>query len=163
MFTQSRQNQILALVIAMFWEIYIITRPNITMPILFGDKTVATFDLWSGQHLLTGMILGAVLRNRSRQPFLVVIIIAYGWEVVEWSMESGWWGSAVAHWKHGHEHWSNRLFSDPLMAMVGAKLSLRFRVLIWVAIPVTIIWCVANILAPDCMAIQRSFLAFITT
>lgn len=160
---KSMQRRGLTTLIALFWFFYVATRSPMTIPMFFGDKTVATFDLWSCQHLLSGIIFGALLRGRTSRPTLFLLIAAYGWEALEWSMESGWMGTTVAHWKAGHEHWSNRLLSDPLVAIIGMKLSLRFRWLIWVAVPGTIIWCLANLLAPDCMAVQQRILEFFTT
>lgn len=160
--TESAQRRILAALIFTFWCLYIGTRPTITTPTLFGDKTTALFDFWSCQHLLSGMVFGALFGDHRRMIFLLVIA-GYSWETAEWAMESGLAGSTIEHWKAGYECWLNRLLCDPLLAIIGALISRRFRWIVWVAIPLTIAWCGANVLATDCMEVQRYVISIFTT
>jgi len=161
-FTESAQRRILAALIFTFWCTYIGTRSEITAPVLFGDKQVATFDLWSIQHFLSGCIIGALFRKYQR-PIFIALVIAYVWESSEWTGESGLLGDAIAYWKAGHEHWANRLIADPALVAIGAYVSHRFRWVIWGAVPITVTWCIANVFAPDCMAIQQYIINALTT
>lgn len=161
-FTESAKRWILTALIFTLWCAYICTRSELTIPVFFGDKQVAMFDLWSFQHFLSGCIIGALLRKCQRSIFLA-LIVAYIWEPSEWAGESGLLGDAIMHWKAGHEHWANRLLADPVLVAIGAYTAHRFHWIIWVAVPITILWCAANVLAPDCMAIQQYIINALTT
>lgn len=160
--TESAQRRVLAALIFTFWCLYLGTRVPVTAPVFFGDKTVAIFDLWSCQHLLSGILFAAVFRNHRRMMFLL-LIAAFSWEAAEWAMESGLAGATIGHWKAGHEFWLNRLLCDPLLAVIGAQISRRFRWAVWVAVPLTVAWCAVNVLAVDCMEVQRYVISIFTT
>jgi len=101
---------------------------------LVGHKTTAMFDIWSVEHWVTGMCIGAAmhLAVRRKMPALdavtyyaLVAMVAFAWEVIEHYLETGLAGQAVAYWFQGVEHWSNRMVSDPLLVLLGACLVRR--------------------------------------
>ncbi len=124
---------------------------------LVGHKTEAIVDLWSICHLLSGMALGSFgvgkLNSKSQKhsynkfskgniskSVLVVVIIAYVWEFLEYFLEAGLAGVAVSAWFNGHEDWFNRLITDPLLLVIGYLVALKLPYLIWPARFLLIIW-----------------------
>lgn len=97
--------------------------------LLFGDKTLAVFDVWSIEHFVSGMCFGSliplVLQARSKKIssqlyFITVFAIAMTWEVLEHYLETGLAGNKVVHWFQGVEFILNRALSDPLLLLLGA-------------------------------------------
>jgi len=132
------------------------------LPILFGDKTEAIFDLWSIQHFCSGALIGALLIRVSRDAkadrrtfVLFMLAIAIGWETTELAMESGVFGHAVSQWKHGHEHWANRFVGDPAMVALGGLTARRYAWAWKAALLPCAIWLIVNIAAHDSMSINR--------
>lgn len=142
--------------------LHILVSHRSDMPMLIGDRSEAMFDLWSFQHFCSGILIGSLLAyvgvasKLTRQRFvLLILVIALSWEVTELAMESGLFGQAVAHWKRGFEHWSNRFIGDPGLVILGGLLARRFKsAWKWVLVPVSV-WLVANIASPDSMSIQQ--------
>lgn len=135
------------------------TAPN--LPFLVGDRSEAIFDLWSIQHLLSGIIIGSALtyfyttRLNWQKFALLMLVFALTWEATELAMESGWCGQAVSNWKRGFEHWGNRFIGDPLMVTIGGLITRRYKsAWKWILIPATI-WLIANIASPNSMSIQN--------
>lgn len=130
-------------------------------PLLIGDRTKAAFDLWSLQHFCAGVLLGALLMrtpvgSAPRRSFaLFGALLALSWEAAELAMEAGWFGAAISHWKDGFEHWSNRLFGDPLMVTSGCLVARRFRHAWKIVLPPAGIWLLFNLTSPSSMTIQR--------
>lgn len=131
-------------------------------PLLFGERSNAIFDLWSLQHCMSGVILGALittikpsLKKRRIVFFAYILTVAYLWELLELTMELGWFGHSIASWKGGFEHWGNRLMGDPVMVLIGGFISLKLtKVWRWISIP-AILWAIVNVAAPHSMYIQR--------
>lgn len=139
---------------------YLATRNTISWPVLFGDKQVAMFDLWSLQHFLTGILIGW-FAVRHPSPVVATIGLAYAWEALEWFMEDGGMGARIASWKAGNEHWANRCIGDPAMVSLGAMLSMRQPRVLWAALPCAVGWLAVNALAKDCMTVQKHLLALL--
>ena len=131
------------------------------MPLLIGDRTRAAFDLWSLQHFCAGILLGALLMrtpigSAPRPSFaLFGVLLALSWEAAELAMEAGWLGAAISHWKDGFEHWSNRLFGDPLMVTSGCLVARRFHQAWKIVLAPAGIWFLINVTSPTSMTIQR--------
>ncbi len=135
------------------------------VPMLFGDRTEATFDLWSIQHFASDVIMGAIVVAYNKRPLWRTVrsidiiyrlfIIAIWWEFAELMMESGTFGPAIAHWKHGFEHWSNRFVGDPLMVVLGGVVAKKFPSTGKWAWALTLVWLASNILAPHSMWVQE--------
>ena len=134
-------------------------------PQLFGDKQISMLDLWSFQHLMSGVLIGATLRwlapdfSASKLRFIsAVMLLSYGWEALELQLELGTFGHCISEWKVGFEHWSNRLVGDPLLGIIGALIARRYRQA-WkfVLIPAAF-WLAINVLSPTSMEIQKIIL-----
>jgi hypothetical protein len=112
------------------------------MMTLIGDKTTAWLDVWSLEHLIAGIsaygiACYAVKKLCShnvispdlfrRFAFVVLLLMAYGWETVEHYLETGATGSeAVTYWFQGVEFWGNRLIADPLIVLAGGMIAVRY-------------------------------------
>jgi hypothetical protein len=130
---------------------------------LWGVKTVAMFDAWSIEHLLSGMSIGYVIRRSTRSALppamktpdqmrtrlrfdlIAVGFAAYSWEAIEHYLETGLAGAGVAFWFQGVEVWSNRLVSDPLMLVLGYWIVSRRPRLVWPARWASLAWLAAHI------------------
>lgn len=104
---------------------------------IWGWKTVAIFDVWTIEHILSGLSIGSLVAVRNTKVFadklgldpgqiatryfdlVGVLFLAFAWESVEHYLETGLAGPAVAYWFQGVELWANRLISDPLMLVIG--------------------------------------------
>ncbi|MDP2586352.1 MAG: hypothetical protein Q8P32_01070 [Candidatus Komeilibacteria bacterium] len=131
------------------------------MPIIWGDQTEAIFDLWSFQHILSGILISliasALLPSRiSRGKFLLVILlVALSWEAVELALEIGFFGQTALQWKHGYEHWGNRMIGDPAMVMLGSVIAPKLKSFWRWILVLAAIWLFGNIAAPNSMVIQN--------
>jgi len=132
------------------------------LPKFVGDRSEATFDLWSLQHFCAGILLGSILLRSKflrlatmKELVIVALLIELGWEATELGMEAGLFGQAIANWKDGYEHWSNRLVGDPLMVALGAFVARRFSYAWKIVLLPAAIWLLINVLSPNTMSIQR--------
>lgn len=117
---------------------------------LWGLKTISALDVWSIEHVLTGITIGSLVAWSSRldKPsdhtlvqrleLYKLLFIAYLWECIEHYLEEGLAGYAVAQWFQGVEHWSNRLITDPLCVLLGYMLYKRYT---WLRVPARIFSC----------------------
>ncbi|RAP37735.1 hypothetical protein DID80_03740 [Candidatus Marinamargulisbacteria bacterium SCGC AAA071-K20] len=105
--------------------------------LIWGLKTTSLMDVWSIDHVLSGMSVGyiAYTFNRSLQhkyslkvenetfftiiDIVLVLLLAFMWETFEHYLEIGLMGSTVEYWFQGVEYWANRFIFDPLMLVVG--------------------------------------------
>jgi hypothetical protein len=112
------------------------------MSVLFGDKTVAWFDVWSLEHLISGMsgltlaayaiaylysseVMSA--RVGRHMQLLLLLCMAYLWECIEHYLEAGYTGiEAITYWFQGVEFWGNRLITDPLLMVLGGIIAQRY-------------------------------------
>jgi hypothetical protein len=111
---------------------------------LWGFKTEAAFDVWSLEHLLSGIATAAFadlfikkffhpdnLRPGQRLAlvFILTLLAAVFWECCEHYIEAGVLpgsiGAAVTYWFQGVEHWTNRIIADNLMVLLGAFIYVR--------------------------------------
>ena len=146
--------------ILIFWQFYI--THCFDLPALIGDRTESLLDLWSFQHLFVGILLGSILLRIKlfslaswQELALTAFFLAICWEITELVMENGLFGMAIAHWKDGFEHWSNRMFSDPLMVTSGALIARSFSQSWEIILLPVIIWLLINLASPSSMYIQR--------
>lgn len=103
---------------------------------LWGLKTVAFFDAWSIEHVLSGISIGrivktqntkkleGIIKNENASGFLYfdmlgVLFLAYLWETIEHYLETGLLGITVEFWFQGVEMWGNRIITDPLLLVLG--------------------------------------------
>jgi len=132
----------------------------LVVPQKYGTREVAMFDFWTVEHLFFGVMLAVALtRIKSslsvKKNLVAVFAIAYSWEIVEYTMEMGYFGQTISNWKNGMEHWSNRLIGDPGVALLGAYLQNKWsKIWRWVVVP-WLIWGIVNYLSPNSMYIQN--------
>lgn len=139
---------------------------------LFGPKTVSLLDLWSLEHFLTGISMACLCRSlltswlaqvpafmKPRLILMATLNMAFGWEILEHYLETGLAGAGVAFWLQGVEHWSNRMFSDNVMVMMGGLLFLRKPTSARIARAGSSVWLFAHIfLMPHSMWLQNILL-----
>ena len=133
------------------------------LPRIIGDRCDAILDMWSLQHLCSGMLIGSIIigirlveKDKMLLRFiLMVIALELCWEAAELLMEAGYFGHTVSNWKQGYEHWGNRFIGDPFMTVLGGLLARKFSSLWKIALIITLIWMTVNIAAPNSMYIQR--------
>ncbi len=145
--------------------------PQSVFTMIFGDKTSALLDLWSIEHFITGITLGAAVNRWSHRRtlaeearlyinFLTLLLLAFIWETIEFYLETGHAGRIVAQWLHGVEFWANRLIADPVMVCLG-WLTLRHRPnVLWPARGFSLVWLCAHVgLFPHSMFLQEVLVA----
>lgn len=152
---------------------------------LWGVKTVAIFDVWSFEHILSGLSVGDTVKRHTRKhlnnifkdlgakkdskhhhkhksiirlDLIGVLFLAYIWEAIEHYLESGVAGNTVAYWFQGVEFWPNRLISDPLMLVLGYYIAKKYPVLVWPARGLSLIWLLVHIFVfPHSMYLHQLF------
>lgn len=129
---------------------------------LYGLKTHALLDVWTIEHIASGMSVGMISKQvvekhlvkdgvfiplllQLRVQLLVIFLLSFCWEMVEHYLETGLAGAAVEYWFQGVEHWSNRLVSDHLAVLAGFFIFLKFPVVLWPARVFSIVWLVVHI------------------
>lgn len=155
---------------------------------IWGPKTESLFDIWSIEHFISGVTIGSILciilvhifhpdlKNHSYKKkkltikenlnglhfhyFVLVFLIAYIWEVLEFYMEAGYTGNAkITYWFQGVEYWLNRSLTDPLMVAFGAWCTLRFysKAVSWSARVFSVSWLTCHVfIFPNCMYLQNT-------
>jgi len=151
---------------------------------IWGYKTVAIFDVWTIEHILTGISVGTgviIHNNKSlgelfsrlaeniihpqRINFLkykydiyLLLFIAYLWETLEHYLETGLAGGAVEYWFQGVEYWPNRLIADPLMLILGYWLAKKLPNIVWPARIISLAWLALHIFVfPHSMYLHEIF------
>lgn len=97
---------------------------------VYGDKSVSLIDLWTIEHVVSGVCLGYLLRKYTKKENMTfevtfLLLIAYLWETIEHYLEVGVAGEAIAYWFYGIEHWGNRVILDPLSMLLGQYLFIK--------------------------------------
>ncbi len=143
---------------------------------LWGIKTLAIFDVWTIEHLLSGLSVGAAMMKHNRHIFswklkmlvshkdrfhfdvMGVLLLAFFWETLEHYLETGIAGDLVQYWFQGVEYWPNRLISDPLMLVLGFLLARRYPQLVWPARILSVTWLLVHIFVfPHSMFLHELF------
>ena len=143
---------------------------------IWGLKTVSIFDVWSFEHFLSGISIGALAVHCNMKIFknkldldsrdiktryfdlIFVLLAAYSWETVEHYMESGLMGDVVAYWFQGVEFWANRILSDPLITVVGYYIAMANPGLVTPARIVSLIWLLVHVfIFPHSMYLHEIF------
>lgn len=112
---------------------------------IWGLKTAAMFDVWTFEHILSGLSVGHLVKKNTRNhvknislikifeshpsvirfDIIAVLFLAYLWETVEHYLETGLAGAGVEFWFQGVEMWANRMIADPLMMVLGYYIALK--------------------------------------
>ena len=130
---------------------------------IWGFKTIAIFDVWTFEHFLSGISIGAFAVACNNKIFknkldingrdiktryfdiIFVLLVAYSWETMEHYLESGLAGDVVAYWFQGVEFWANRILSDPLIMIVGYYIARANPALVTPARIVSLIWLFVHV------------------
>ena len=133
------------------------------LDLIWGMKTVAMMDVWTIEHVLSGLSVGHAVRknnfyvfkkklglDRDRVTtrhfdFVGVLFLAYAWETLEHYLEVGLAGRAVAYWFQGVEFWPNRLVFDPLMLVLGYLIAKKYPRLVIPARFLSLAWLIVHI------------------
>lgn len=143
---------------------------------IWGLKTLSFFDIWSFEHLLSGISIGAFSIyinkkklieiskdnqkdiNTSYFDIIFVLFVAYAWETIEHYLEIGLMGKVVMYWFQGVEFWANRLISDPLITVLGYYLSKKYSFLITSARIISLLWLLIHVfIFPHSMYLHEIF------
>ena len=130
---------------------------------IWGVKTVAIFDVWTFEHFLSGISIGAlavrcnmnILKNKlnldNREiktryfDLIFVLLVAYAWEAVEHYLESGLTVDVVTYWFQGVEFWANRIISDPLITVAGYYIAVAKTKLVTPSRILSLIWLMVHV------------------
>jgi len=91
----------------------------------WGHKTTALFDLWTLQHIATGIVIAYILtkvKYFKLTPIWTILLLSLFWESLELILELGHLEGLEGVWTSGVEFWVNRSFIDPLAMIFGARL-----------------------------------------
>ena len=146
------------------------------LAILFGLKTTAIFDVWSFEHILSGISVGSAVQHKNHTEvrkllrtddhnyhswyfaLLGVLCLAYAWETIEHYLEEGLMGAAVAYWFQGVEFWPNRIISDPLLLILGYCIARKYPTTVWPARALSLLWLVVHVFVfPHSMYLHTLF------
>ena len=128
---------------------------------IWGLKTVAFFDIWTVEHLLSGISIGSfsmyLNKKKIKNEFkidsynsfyfdmILVLLIAYIWETAEHYLETGLAGESVQYWFQGVEFWANRFISDPLITVFGYFISKYYPTTVTPARIISLLWLLIHI------------------
>lgn len=132
---------------------------------LVGDKTVSWFDIWSVEHFVAGISLGALWLwagcfrrgdpSERRAYLLGVLATALLWEALEFYIEAGYVWDRATYWMQGIEFIGNRLVTDPLLVLAGALAAWRRPWPVVIAPMFSCAWVFVHVLVfPHCMFLQ---------
>lgn len=152
------------------------------MEFLFGHKTTAFFDIWTLEHFIVGISIGAFALFHTRKKLkgvltvfegngrelpkehrsiltrfdlVSVLFLAFAWEAIEHYLETGIAGPVIMHWFQGVEAWHNRLLADPLTMVVGYTFVKRLPWLVWPARFFSLAWVYLHVfIFPHSMYLQ---------
>lgn len=132
--------------------------------LFWGLKTIAAFDVWTFEHILSGLSVGAIamrysekhlskISNKSlkfhgstlRYEIIFVLLLAFMWETMEHYLEVGIAGETIKYWFQGVEAWVNRFITDPLMLVLGYYLAKRFPFLVNPARIMSFVWLYVHV------------------
>lgn len=149
------------------------------LELLIGLKTQALFDIWSVEHVLSGISAGHAVRKTNHRMFkkklnldahsvqtryfdvIWVLLVAYMWETIEHYMETGMLWSWVEYWFQGIEFWGNRIIADPLMLVVGYLIAKKHPKLVIPARVLSVIWLFSHVfLFPHSMYLQETLVRY---
>ncbi len=134
---------------------------------IFGEKTVAWFDVWSLEHFVAGMSAAALILWFMRKKgydekdsllfYGLLLCITFAWEMLEHYLEAGVTGNEwLTYWFQGVEFWGNRLITDPLLVVAGSMVALRYKKLFLPARLFSIAWLVVHVfIFPHSMYLHR--------
>lgn len=146
------------------------------LEIIWGVKTIAMMDVWTIEHLLSGLSVGHAVKKNNHKVFekklgieahnvitkhfdiIGVLFLAYLWETIEHYLEIGLAGETVQYWFQGVEFWPNRIIFDPLMLVLGYLIAKKYPKLVKPARICSFIWLFVHIfIFPHSMFLHELF------
>ncbi len=146
------------------------------LDILWGLKVHAIFDVWSIEHLWSGISFGSVVKKKNHKilgqllsrkkhdyhsyyfGILGICAVAYLWETVEHYLEIGLAGARVEYWFQGVEFWPNRILADPLLMVLGYVIAKKYPQIIWPIRVLSVLWLIVHIfIFPHSMYLHEIF------
>lgn len=139
---------------------------------IWGDKTTAILDVWSIEHILSGISLGHVVGKHHYRVFrrllggdhtvhswhfnlAGLLALAYAWEALEHYLETGLAGEGVTAWFQGVEFWANRLLADPLAMILGYAAARHWPRLVFPSRVASLVWLMLHVFVfPHSMYLQ---------
>ena len=144
--------------------------------LIWGLKTIAIMDVWTIEHVLSGLSIGHAVRKNNHKIFkkkfglekhhivtkhfdvMGVLFLAYLWETIEHYLEVGVAGEVVQYWFQGVEYWPNRVIFDPLMLVLGHLIATKYPQLVNPARIISLVWLIVHIFAfPHSMYLHELF------
>ncbi len=139
---------------------------------LWGEKTEAFIDVWSIEHFASGIGVGYLVifilsklkykennKDYKLMFYMMVILTAYLWEVIEHYLETGAINDHITFWFQGVEFWGNRIIADPLLMLLGATCYLKYNFLSKYAQVFSITWIFSHVfIFPHSMYLQDKLL-----
>jgi len=144
--------------------------------IIWGLKTAAIMDVWTIEHILTGISVGHTVRKNNHKVFkeklglekhhiitrhfdiVGVLFLAYLWETIEHYLEIGVLGETVQFWFQGVEFWPNRIIFDPAMLVIGYLIAKKYPKLVMPARLLSLTWLMVHIfIFPHSMYLHSIF------
>lgn len=95
---------------------------------IWGFKDVAVFDVWTFEHVASGMVISSFAISQRKwffHPIALTLLISFGWEMVEHYIETQSY-PLLMDWFAGTEHWANRIVADQLAVLIGFTLVKAF-------------------------------------
>lgn len=147
------------------------------LDLIWGLKTQAMFDVWSIEHVLSGISAGSIIKDENKRhlkkyyptfkfknrtiirfDLIFILLLAYIWETFEHYLEEGILGNAVEYWFQGVEFWANRFVFDPLLVVLGYYIATKFPKFILPARILSIFWLLIHIFVfPHSMYLHEFF------
>lgn len=142
---------------------------------IWGVKTSAMMDVWTIEHILSGLSIGLIVSKQNIKVFnkigvdlkqittkhfdlVGVLFAAFIWETLEHYLETGLAGNAVQYWFQGVEYWPNRLIFDPLMLIIGYLIVKKNPKLVVYARALSVVWLFVHIfIFPHSMYLHELF------
>ena len=130
---------------------------------IFGLKTHAIFDVWTIEHVLTGLSVGYIVSKNNLQYFksrlgpeieqftskyfdiMGVLFLAFLWETIEHYLETGLAGAHVVFWFQGVEFWANRIIADPAALIIGYLIARKNPYLVIYARIFSLAWLLVHV------------------
>ena len=144
--------------------------------IIWWVKTQAIFDVWSFEHILSGISIWFLVMSTNFKAFekkiwfdankittryfdlIGVLFIAFLWETIEHYLELGLLWSKVEYWFQWEEMWANRVISDPLMLVLWYFIARKWGAIVKPARFLSIIWLFVHVFVfPHSMYLHHYF------
>ena len=146
------------------------------LEIIWWLKTIAMMDVWTIEHVLSGLSVWHSVRKNNHKVFkkklwldecaimtrhfdiIGVLFLAYLWETIEHYLETWVAEKAVEYWFQGVEYWPNRIIFDPLALVIGYLIAKKYPQLVIPARICSLIWLSVHIFVfPHSMYLQEMF------